>query len=175
MGKSKKKVRMSLETILKAVKDSDWRVRAAAMNACQGKDVPLEVIKEGLSDSDWQVRAAAMKLCEQNGIPLPVIRRIEPPERVYKKCVGGVIVVASIPKDAEVRFCKSSGKCRANKAVIEEIIGDFCGEKVGISIHDRTTEYYVGDKVYVEDFDRSDEECSTGFHFFRTKEEAEAY
>lgn len=78
-------------------------------------------------------------------------------------------------KDAEVRFCKSSGKCRANKAVIEEIIGDFCGEKVGISIHDRTTEYYVGDKVYVEDFDRSDEECSTGFHFFRTKEEAEAY
>ena len=173
MGK-KNNSRMSLETIKKALKSNISDVRAAAMNACQGKDIPLDVIKLGLGDSDWHVRAAAMKVCEKNGIEVPIIRTIEPPERVYKKCVANVIVVAEIPKDAEVRG-SIGNKCRANKAIIREIIGDFCGEKVGISVFDRTTTYYVGDEVYIEDFDRSDEECSTGFHFFCTKSEAERY
>lgn len=145
MSKVKKNIRMSLDTIEKALKDGDWRVRAAAMNACKG-----------------------------NGIPVPVIRTIEPPKLVFKKCVADVIVVAEIPKDAQVRGAYGR-KCRASKAVIKEIVGDFCGEKVGISVYDRTTSYYVGDEVVVEDFDMSDEECSAGFHFFCTKEEAEDY
>ena len=33
---------LSIETIERWLKDTDWRVRAAAMTACQGKDVPLE-------------------------------------------------------------------------------------------------------------------------------------
>lgn len=138
------------------------------------KDVPLEVIERWLKDGDFDVRQAAMNACEKNGIPIPVIRRINPPEFVYKKCVGGVIVVASIPEDAQIRG-KYGKKCRANKTIIKDIIGDFCGEKIGISVHDRTTAYFVDDEVYVEDFDMSDEECSTGFHFFCTKEEAERY
>lgn len=174
MSKNKKNIRMSLDTIEKALKDSDWRVRAAAMNACAGKDVPLEVIERGLKDSDCDVRAAAMNAYEKNGIPIPVIRTIEPPELVYKKCVADVIVVAEIPKDAQVRGAYGR-KCRASKAVIKEVIGDFCGEKVGISVYDRTTSYYVGDKVFIEDFDMSDEECSAGFHFFCTRSEAENY
>jgi len=36
------KKEISLEIIEKWLKDSDWRVRSAAMNACNGKDVPLE-------------------------------------------------------------------------------------------------------------------------------------
>ena len=63
----------------------------------------------------------------------------------------------------------------SGKAIIKEIIGDFCGEKVGISVFDKTTAYYAGDEVKIDDFDMSDEECSTGFHFFCTREEAEAY
>ena len=144
------------------------------MNACAGKDVPLEVIELGLKDSDCDVRSAAMKLYEERGIPVPVTRTIEPPALVYKKCVASVIVVAEIPKDAHVRG-SFGHKCRASKAVIKEIIGDFCGEKVGISVYDRTTSYYVGDEVVIEDFDLSDEECSTGFHFFCTRQEAERY
>lgn len=138
------------------------------------KDVPLETIEQGLRDSDCDVRAATMNACQEKGIPVPVIRRFEPPALVYKKCVAGVIVVATVPEDAQVRG-KVGGKCRTNKAKIVDIIGDLCGEKVGISIHDLTTAYFVGDDVLVDDFDYSDEECSTGFHFFCTREEAERY
>ena len=144
------------------------------MNACAGKDVPLEVIERGLKDSDCDVRTAAMNACQKNGIPIPVIRTFEPPLRVYKKCIGDVIVVAEIPSDAQVRG-KPGQKCRTNKAKIVEVVGDFCGEQVGISIHDRTTTYFVGDEVEIDNFDYSDEECSTGYHFFCTVEEAKAY
>ena len=116
-----------------------------------------------------------MKLAKERGITdIPPYRAVNPPEKVYKKCEGGVIVVAHIPNDAEVRGTPN-GKCRANKAEIVEIIGDFCGEPVGISKYDGTTWYYAGDVVEVEDFDYSDKECSTGFHFFCTRKAAENY
>jgi len=164
----------SVELIDKMLKNSDCDVREAAMNACQGREIPLEVIQQGVKDSDWRVREAAMNACKSNNIHIPVIRTIDPPDFVYKKCVGGVIVVASIPKDAQIRGgfrCK----CRASKAVIKEIIGDVCGEQVGISTYDKSTLYYAGDEVEIDDFDSSNKECSTGFHFFCTKEEAEQY
>ena len=164
----------NLETIESALKDPDCDVRTAAMNACSGREIPLELIKSGLKDPDWRVRTAAMNACSGRDIPLPVIRTIEPPELVYKKCVADVIVVAEIPKDAQVRGTYRH-KCRASKAIIKEIIGDFCGEKVGISVYDKTTAYYEGDEIIIDNFDMSDEECSTGFHFFCTIDEARAY
>ena len=163
-----------LEVIEKWLKDSDWRVRTAAMNACVGRDVPLEVIEKWLKDSDWRVRTAAMHACKKAGIPIPPIRTIEPPQKVYKKCIGGVIVIAEIPKDAQVRG-EVFGKCRTNKAKIVDIIGNFAGEKVGVSIYDKTTMYFIGDDIQIDDFDMSDEECSTGFHFFCTIEQAQNY
>lgn len=128
----------SIEVIERWLKDEDCDVRAAAMNACQGREVPLEVIEQGLKDESWRVRAAAMNACKANNIPIPVIRTIEPPKLVYKKCVGGIIVVASIP-------------------------------------YDLRTLYYAGDEVEIDNFDLSNEECSTGFHFFCTIEEARSY
>lgn len=166
------KHQLKLETIERWLKDSVWLVRAAAMNACQGRDVPLDIIERGLKDSDCDVRAAAMNACQ--GRDVPKIRTIEPPETVYKKCIGGVIVCASIPKDAQVRGT-IGGECRSDKAVITDIIGDFAGEKVGISFHDKTTCYFVGDEIEVDNFDLSFEECSTGFHFFCTLEQAQKY
>ena len=163
-----------LEVIERGLKDGDCDVRQAAMNACQGKDVPLEVIERGLKDDDWRVRQAAIRYCEQRGIEIPAIRTIEPPEKVYKKCLDGVIVVATIPYDAEVRG-SYNGKCRTNKAKIVDIIGDFCGEKIGFSTYDYTTTYFIGDEVVIDDFDKSFEECSTGFHFFCTLEQAQDY
>ena len=114
-----------------------------------------------------------MRACEGR-TDIPVIRTFEPPELVYKKCIGGVIVVAHIPVDAQVRG-KIGGKCRANKAIIKEIIGDVCGEPVGISLHDKSTLYYAGDEVVIQDFDHSDAECGAGFHFFCSREAAEKY
>ncbi len=88
--------------------------------------------------------------------------------------MGNVIVCASIPNDAQVRGAFGK-KCRTNKAIITDVIGDFGGESVGISMWDNTTTYFAGDEVFIEDFDLSDEECSTGFHFFCTRQEAENY
>lgn len=138
------------------------------------RDIPLEVIERWLKDEDWRVRTAAMNACKANNIPIPVIRTIEPPKMVYKKCVGGIIVVASIPQDAQVRGSVGH-KCRASKAIIKEIIGDLFGYTVGISKFDLKTTYYVGDEIEIDDFDFRNKECSTGFHFFCTKEEAERY
>ena len=138
------------------------------------REISLETIERGLKDSDCDVRTAAMNACVRLGYEIPLIRTIEPPEKVYKKCVGNVIVVASIPDDAEIRG-NINGKCRTNKAKIVDIIGDFAGEKVGISVWDKKTTYFIGDNIEIDNFDRSFEECSTGFHFFCTKEQAEAY
>lgn len=138
------------------------------------KEISLDTIERWLRDCDWRVRAAAMNACKANNLPVPIIRTIEPPRLVYKKCIGGIIVVASIPMDAQVRG-SAGHKCRASKAVIKEIIGDLRGEKVGISKYDLKTLYFEGDEVEIENFDFSNEECSTGFHFFCTREEAEIY
>jgi hypothetical protein len=138
------------------------------------KQLPLEVVERGLKDEDWRVRAAVMKWYESKGTPVPVVRTVEPPETVYKKCVGDVIVCATIPNDAQVRG-RAGGKCRTNKALITEVIGTFAGEPVGISLWDKTTTYYVGDEIEIENFNLSDRECSAGFHFFCTREEAERY
>lgn len=134
---------LSIETIERWLKDSDWHVRAAAMNACQGKDVPL-------------------------------IRTIEPPDKVYKKCLGGVIVVATIPTDAQVRGAYGD-KCRCNKAKIVDIIGEVMGERVGISRYNKKTIYRIGDNVEIADFDYSNDRCASGFHFFCTMQEAINY
>lgn len=138
------------------------------------KEIPLDIIEKWLSDEDWRVRQAAMNVCKSMNISAPVIRTIEPPEKVYKKCLGGVIVVAEIPKDAEIRGNYNS-KCRASKAKIIDIIGDLRGEKVGISAYDCSTCYFIGDEIEVEDFDKSFDECSKGYHFFCKKEMAENY
>lgn len=117
-----------------------------------------------------------MKYIEDNNIEYiyTPYRAIKLPKKVYKKCMGDVIVVATIPDDAEVRGSYDS-KCRTNKAKIIDIIGTFGGVKVGISMYDMMTTYFVGDDVYIDDFDLSNVECSTGFHFFCDIEQAQNY
>ena len=143
-----------------------------AVTACQGREVPIEIIERGLSDDDCDVRAAAMNACK--GREVPIIRTFEPPEKVYKKCISGVIVIAEIPKDAQVRGNRGE-KCRANKARIIEIEGDFLGEKIGISSYDNLTSYRIGDEIVVDDFGIGFEKCAAGFYFFCSKDEAMRY
>lgn len=80
---------LSLDTIKKWLRNEDWRIRAAAMNACQGKDVPFEIIEKGLQDEDCDVRAEAFKAAKRRGITIPPTRTFEPPKTVYKKCLLG--------------------------------------------------------------------------------------
>ena len=90
----------------------------------------------------------------------------------WKKCNSGVIVKLSIPAEAQ-RSHAFGRKCRAEYADVLEVIG---GE-VGITeYHGPRTEYRVGQRVTPDAWDTDwTKECSSGIHFFITREEAEDY
>lgn len=89
-----------------------------------------------------------------------------------RRCLNIIIVTLEIPKGAIV-FSINNNKCRTNKAKVIEISN---GETVAKSRYDENFIYEVGKEIEIEDFDLMyNVECSTGIHFFRTREEAENY
>lgn len=89
----------------------------------------------------------------------------------YKKCRKEKIVTLEIPKGALV-FCINGSKCRTNRAIVKEISK---GTKA-VSRWSSDFIYHVGDEIEIENFNLNPTiECSTGIHFFRTKEEADNY
>ena len=100
---------------------------------------------------------------------------IDNPVRVFKKCIKNNIVELELLKGSIV-FSINNKKCRTNKAKVISING-VCekGLKCCSSCSDKFI-YEVGKKVEVKDFDLMyNVECSSGIHFFWTKEEAEDY
>ena len=89
----------------------------------------------------------------------------------WKKCKNGVIVKLRIP--AAARRSNAFGrKCRAEYVQVLEVIGS----DVGVSFHDDKTLYHAGKTVKPDKWcDKFWEECSSGIHFFLTREEAEEY
>ena len=81
------------------------------------------------------------------------------------------MVKLKIPASAK-RSSATGRKCRAEFVEVIEAVG----AEVGISIHDPTVVYRVGETVKCDNWceDRW-EECAGGIHFFITKAEAEAY
>jgi hypothetical protein len=89
----------------------------------------------------------------------------------WKLCQGNILVKLLIPKEAK-RNNATSRKCRAEYADVLEIIG---ADKA-YSGHDSSFVYEVGKRVIPSAYDENFlNECSSGIHFFITKEEAEAY
>ena len=89
----------------------------------------------------------------------------------YKKTKEGVVITAEIPAGAIV-FCINGRKCRTNKAKIT----DMDGHEVLHSSYDNSFEYRLGQEINIKDFNLMyNIECARGFHFFRTREEAENY
>ena len=89
----------------------------------------------------------------------------------YKKTKEGVVITAEIPSGAIV-FCINGSKCRTNKAKIT----DMDGRDVLHSQYDCSFEYRLGQEINIKDFNiMYNVECASGFHFFRTREEAENY
>ena len=89
----------------------------------------------------------------------------------YKKTKEGVVITAEIPTGAIV-FCINGSKCRTNKAKIT----DMDGHEVLHSSHDYSFEYRLGQEINIKDFNLMyNVECASGFHFFRTRKEAEEY
>ena len=89
----------------------------------------------------------------------------------YKKTKEGVVITVEIPAGAVV-FCINGDKCRTNKAKIT----DMAGHDVLHSIYDNSFEYRLGQEIEIKDFNLMyNEECASGFHFFRTRKEAKEY
>ena len=89
----------------------------------------------------------------------------------YKKTKEGVVITAEIPAGAIV-FCINGRKCRTNKAKIT----DMDGHEVLHSSYDNSFEYRLGQEIEIKDFNLMyNIECASGFHFFRTRKEAEEY
>ena len=90
----------------------------------------------------------------------------------YKKTREGVVITATIPAGAIV-FCINGSKCRANKARIIDMGGQ---NEVLHSSYNYDFEYRLFQDIEIEDFNLMyNVECASGFHFFRTREEAENY
>lgn len=95
----------------------------------------------------------------------------------FKKA-GGKIVKLQIPKSAK-RSSATTRKCRCSKAKVLSIT-ELDGSDSGIteirSDIDESFIYKVGETVSVSDFDENRwNECSTGIHFFITRDEAVKY
>lgn len=89
----------------------------------------------------------------------------------YKKTDEGVVITAEIPAGAIV-FCINGKKCRTNRAKIT----DMGGKELLHSQYDNSFEYTLGKEIVIDDFNLMyNVECASGFHFFRTREEAENY
>ena len=95
----------------------------------------------------------------------------------YKKA-GGKIVKLQIPKTAK-RSSATSRKCRCSKAKVISITntdGSESGLEKVDSDRDASFVYEVGKTVSVDNFDENRwNECSTGIHFFITRDEAVRY
>ena len=91
----------------------------------------------------------------------------------WKKCRNNTIVKLEIPFNAK-RSSGTSRKCRASEARVLAIYDKNIDEAT--SQHDKTFIYKVGETVKVDNFDEDRwNECSTGIHFFITKQEAINY
>jgi hypothetical protein len=90
---------------------------------------------------------------------------------VYKKIREGVAKLL-IPREAK-RVNGTGRKCRAEFAQVLELLS--C--EIGTSVHDRQFRYHLGEIVRPEEPFEEDrwKECSSGIHFFLTREEAENY
>ena len=96
-------------------------------------------------------------------------RILKEPITGYKKTAEGVVIKAEIPAGAIV-FCINGKKCRTNKAKIT----DMGGATLLHSSHDHMFTYTLGKLIVIDNFNLMyNVECASGFHFFRTREEAE--
>ena len=95
----------------------------------------------------------------------------------WKKC-GNYIVKLRITEDA-MRSSATSRKCRCSKAevlAIENMDGTPSEETEVASSYCISFVYRIGETVEVKDFDTDRwKECSTGIHFFITRDEAVRY
>ena len=95
----------------------------------------------------------------------------------WKKACGYIIQL-EIPAEAK-RVSATTRKCRCNMAKvvsIQNVNGTESGLSEVSSVYDHNFIYKVGETVKVDNFDENRwNECSSGIHFFITRQEAVEY
>ena len=126
----------------------------------------------GADLSDANLSGADLSGADLSGAEkLRLGRILTEPLTGYKKTKEGVVITAEIPAGAVV-FCINGRKCRTNKAKIT----DMDGREVLHSQYDNSFEYRLGQEIEIKDFNLMyNIECASGFHFFKTRKEAEEY
>ena len=96
----------------------------------------------------------------------------------WKKVMNNLIVKLKILEDSK-RSSAFSRKCRCDKALvldIQKINGESANTSIAVSKYQKDFEYEIGEVVQVEDFDNNRfNECTSGIHFFITRDEAVNY
>lgn len=97
----------------------------------------------------------------------------------WKKLADSKIAKLLIPAHAK-RSNATTLKCRASEArvlqILEKVDDEWIECQEGVSRHDSQFIYKVGETVIVDNFDEDRwNECSTGIHFFISREVAENY
>ena len=129
-----------------------------------------ELCDANLRDADLRgADLCGAVLCDAEKMRLG--RILTEPLTGYKKTREGVVITAEIPAGAIV-FCINGKKCRTNRAKIT----DMEGREILHSQYDNSFEYRLGQEIESKDFNLMyNVECASGFHFFRTRKEAEEY
>ena len=131
----------------------------------------------------WKANFWEADLQRANNIPdyiCPICCPEEGPFIGFKKAYWNntpVIVKLQISADAK-RSSATTRKCRCSKATVISITGLYCVAEFqqAYSNYDEKFIYEVGKTVVVDDFDENRwDECSTGIHFFITRDEAIHY
>ena len=117
------------------------------------------------------------KIDENTRINLPISCPDTGIFTAWKKAKGKIVKL-EIPAEAK-RLSATTRKCRCNMAkvmAIQNIDGTDSGLSEVHSSYDHNFIYKVGETVAVDNFDDNRwNECSTGIHFFITREEAVNY
>ena len=119
-------------------------------------------------------RANLSRAKVNDGTKLPHFQIPDGGLRVWKK-INGKLVTLLIPGEAKRTACLTGRKCRAEYAVVTNIVGggpvtsNGCGNGVA-------TVYKEGETVRPDSYDDNPMvQCSHGIHFFLTRAEAEEW
>ena len=152
---------------------SEANLREANLYEANLREANLRGANLSWADLSWaNLRGANLGEADLRGADQFRLGKVlDEPLTGYKKTKEGVVITAEIPAGAIV-FCINGSKCRTNRAKIT----DMEGHDVLHSQYDNTFEYRLGQEINIKDFNLMyNVECASGFHFFRTRKEAEEY
>ena len=168
----------------------EWSyLEGANLTRANMKFANLERANLGHADLTFaDLKDANLKLADLTGVDLTNVKNLPDISMScpatgsfigWKKALGDFIIKLEIPEDAKRSSAIGSRKCRCNKAKVLSI-EHLDGTPAEVtSVHSRyETEfiYTLGETVEEELFDENRfRECSTGIHFFMTREEAVKY